>query len=326
MEYINPTIFKSRIIEQCYTKSRRGRKLNLKISDKQYTELKKVLNLFGMIKLFGELELFHSETHYYIHIDVAANIVVHLNKIIPDVAFKVSFKQSDGVSADSNLTCVSFTSPQQLGEFIPTFHGAARKVRRTQKKSKSTRSNEQITRHLGHAKKALASNKRLLSIDVEAFERNQKKVTEIGLCVFDGERETTTHIVISENKKHRNGKFVADNRDNFIFGETIELPMSEAIERVKEQLQLCDFLVGHGLRNDIVWLTQIGVKSVTKVPRIDTSVIAKWAFQNKQTIGLENMLKRLGIDYQFLHNAGNDCAFTMQALKTLTTVDPSCAV
>ena len=81
----------------------------------------------------------------------------------------------------------------------------------------------------------------LVALDVEAFERNQKLILEIGLALFSlpARQFECRHLIIAENSGCRNGRFVADNRDHFLFGTSEVVKQREAVRIVSDAFGPC---------------------------------------------------------------------------------------
>ncbi|KAJ3062668.1 hypothetical protein HDU98_001466 [Podochytrium sp. JEL0797] len=110
-----------------------------------------------------------------------------------------------------------------------------------------------------------------LSLDVEAYERDQSKLIEIGWTLYNPSRYGATllakHFVLEENQHLANGQYVPDVRHAFRFGDT----EVESLEYVVQLLKLdVDgggdgggggvVVVGHAVAGDIAWLKQCGVE------------------------------------------------------------------
>lgn len=150
---------------------------------------------------------------------------------------------------------------------------------------------------------------------------------------------TTRHLIIKEYKKLVNKKFIKGCPDKFNFGisELVALRNVHAIlanivtnPTAESELSLQPrkvILVGHGLKNDTDYLKSLGFslaayKNVTH--KMDTQTLAGGS--KKTQIGLERLILALGIKPDNLHNAGNDAAYTLQALLLIGyqhNADPS---
>ena len=192
----------------------------------------------------------------------------------------------------------------------------------------------------------------LICIDCEAFERDQRKVTELGVAVLDtgdlagvppgenGEGWVTrmkyAHFRPVEYAGLVNRKFVKGCEDRFAFGESTWIRLGDAkkvlerIFRAPERLgEAADFgkeferngegrnvvFVAHGLSNDDAYLRALGfeLSEVRNVVRqVDSQRVAGGT--KKNSMGLKRSLQHLGVKFQGLHNAGNDAAYTLQAV------------
>ena len=78
-------------------------------------------------------------------------------------------------------------------------------------------------------------------------------------------------------------------------------------------------LVGHDLSNDTKYLSKLGFKPTNIAARLDTQSLAR---QSKvMSPGLKRLLEALAIDAKNLHNAGNDAAYTLQALVSIAVME-----
>lgn len=178
----------------------------------------------------------------------------------------------------------------------------------------------------------------LSAIDVEAWEQDGEKVTEIGLATahvsfvdfstFEaldaGIVFRHRHILIREHLALRNGIHVEDNKDNFLFGNSEIFDLAAAADEVASELNGSDLIVGHAVRADLAWLRKIGVSgleanSLSLGSRlVDTQTLAfagEAAVDGFQPqVGLRAMAEAYGLNPQRLHNGANDAAFTLQVM------------
>lgn len=206
-----------------------------------------------------------------------------------------------------------------------------------------------------------------ICIDCEAFEHNQKKITEIGSSLFKffSSRALLTFLGIAtldsraikdvdpgengeswfklmnhlhlrpiEYKKLVNKKFIKGCPEDFDFGTSTFITLRHASEilnnifrdpsRIHEacdpDVEIADtdteiILVGHDLRNDTEYMKRLRFTPQHVVGSLDTQVLARPS--KKQGPGLKALLAALSIDAKHLHNAGNDAAYTLQALVAL---------
>jgi hypothetical protein len=139
------------------------------------------------------------------------------------------------------------------------------------------------------------------------------------------------HLRPNENFRYVNKRWVKGCPDRFNFGESAFIPLGDA-GRVMDRIfsdpsrmhESCDFdteildvtpsimLVGHDLKNDTDYLKRLSFTPKHVEGKIDTQRLAR--ISKKQPPGLKKLLAALSIDAQNLHNAGNDAAYTLQAM------------
>lgn len=171
----------------------------------------------------------------------------------------------------------------------------------------------------------------LVSIDVEAYERNQAKVTEIGIAVYDSENQwllsnpkiKTIHILSEENIRLRNGQFVADRKFNFNGGTSYAM-LQEALTTFVQEIfnyyfrERNGILVGHDVKGDLKWLSKLDIHLSPKTPTVDTLKI--YSLTTRKNGSLRKILRRMNIPHANLHNAANDAYYTL--LAAMSICDP----
>ncbi|KAH3676293.1 hypothetical protein WICMUC_002089 [Wickerhamomyces mucosus] len=176
-----------------------------------------------------------------------------------------------------------------------------------------------------------------ISIDIEAFELENSKITEIGVSIYDPLKEATSmfpnfiniHILVKDYLHLRNGRFVEDNKDKFLCGSSVILTKDESLKFIQaiidhycirryEKFGMNGILVGHNVPGDIKWLKQLGIHFPRNVKTLDTQII--FNLTNK-SLSLGKILRMLNVPHSFLHNAGNDAYFTLSLLLKLLDVN-----
>lgn len=174
----------------------------------------------------------------------------------------------------------------------------------------------------------------LFCVDVEAWERDTKQVTEIGVSIYDprGQELALTpvlkniHIIIAENQRRKNGRFVPEHSGNFSGHTSHLLSRSDACSYLRWLIDVyfhADFectLVGHDIRGDVKWLAELGVELPRTAPLLDTQRLFA-ASHGKHGASLKNALVAVQQPFAFLHNAGNDAYYTV--LLALRLCDPA---
>ncbi|KAM0698982.1 hypothetical protein Q7P36_001026 [Cladosporium allicinum] len=184
-------------------------------------------------------------------------------------------------------------------------------------------------------------------VDCEAFEHDQTKITEIGISILDSrsikdvdpgndgkpwfDLMKHVHLRPIEYKKYVNKNFIKGCPDAFNFGTTDMIRLEDA-GRIMTRIfsnptrifEACDLtneiadveptimLVGHALSNDTEYMRRLKFTPKHVSGQIDTQKLAR--ISKKQPPGLTKLLAALSIDAKNLHNAGNDAAYTLQAL------------
>jgi hypothetical protein len=184
-----------------------------------------------------------------------------------------------------------------------------------------------------------------VSVDVESFERDHNKITEVGISVLDtkdldgvppgkGGTEWMKHIRaqhfrVKEHAHLHNKDFVTGCADRFEFGESEWLGLNEAPSTIAESFRFPSadqtlrkiILLGHGIDGDIEYLKAIGYNPLNLnnlIEILDTSIMYRYLKRELNPRSLGSVLSDLDIMGWNLHNAGNDAAYTLQALLAIT--------
>ena len=136
----------------------------------------------------------------------------------------------------------------------------------------------------------------LFCIDIEAFEGNNKILTEIGISIFDPRENVNSlipltrdfHLIVAESLEIRNGVWVCDTKECYLMGKSIVLSMAECVAFIQS---LIDFYmvpqtpedntwyrayVAHNARGDVEWLQHIGIKMPHQnVPKLGSEYQSK---------------------------------------------------
>lgn len=165
-----------------------------------------------------------------------------------------------------------------------------------------------------------------LSIDVEQYEWDHSVTLEVGVSFATatalGDRIIKSHhLVVLDHLHLRNGRFCADNRDNFDFG-TSEFVHSRSLPvRVNELVNAyrnseeATYLVGHTIHSDIKWLREMGVTIDSSVVGIDISRVYRALSSPQQytnIVRMQRMMECLKVPHKHLHNGGNDAHYNLE--------------
>jgi hypothetical protein len=180
---------------------------------------------------------------------------------------------------------------------------------------------QNLLRALAQGPASAAANVAVFVLDIEWYDRDSghnQRMLEAGfslLAPVTSSNVKRLHFIIEENYNLRNTK-VADNKDNFLFGESVRVSTATAGNFIKAHVQGLQrtfsrvILVGHTIESDIAFLISIGV-DLSSLERIDIAKVRMAQQSNPQPTGLENLAIELRLSPRFLHNGGNDSWFTM---------------
>jgi hypothetical protein len=172
---------------------------------------------------------------------------------------------------------------------------------------------------------------RLLAFDIEAYECNHGMLLELGMAVHELGSEDPVeahHFVFKENQYSRNGRYCADNRNNFAFGETIIAGTCDILSALIKEISIPGTaLVGHNLKSDLRFMNNamVGTMEQSLIHQFfssmrlsfDTQLLFKSMTGSSKPSKLEAIINALGVHCDFMHNAGNDAYYTLVAFLKL---------
>ncbi|TID24611.1 hypothetical protein CANINC_003028 [Pichia inconspicua] len=239
----------------------------------------------------------------------------------------------------SPLTFKSFKSIEKylqsqlkvsLDQLPANYAGSANK---SHEKSKSNNKSKQ---HIKLSVKETIEllNKRthnLISIDNEFFERQNSKVTEIGICIYNPSYQSFSlyphflsfHFIIKDYINLRNGHFVPDSKMNNITGQSIVISKSDlpkAMNIIFEHLGPDSCIVGHNVAGDIESFKYLKYNLPTDLCVIDTMDLWQSLIGSKSArSSLSYILDSLNVPNAFLHNGANDAYYTLVVCLMLSS-------
>ena len=191
---------------------------------------------------------------------------------------------------------------------------------------------------------------KFVSIDVEAYEFNQKRVTEIGISTLENvdlygippgvngkdwiAKVKSRHFRIHEHGHLINKVHVEGCPDKFNFGEsewireqdvksTLEqyfapsMPPLWALGKYAQQSYKL-ILVAHNAAADIKYFAELGFNVTQKISDcIDTADLYKVVRREAKDSALSSLLLHYRIAARFLHNAGNDASYTLRVMVAI---------
>ncbi|KAG0051915.1 HIR complex subunit [Gryganskiella cystojenkinii] len=172
-----------------------------------------------------------------------------------------------------------------------------------------------------------------ISVDIESYERDHSKILEIGWSIWDSGLNlfTDKHYAVKEYEYHRNGAYVPDRRDRFLFGETVWAPLKKCTETFQQDLEQAVtynqqslagdgalVLIAHDMGSDENYLRKMGVQFPEKMIKFDTQEMNSVRIGSSSgSVKLEKLLDHFEIENYCLHNAGNDAHYTLQLYLAL---------
>ena len=137
--------------------------------------------------------------------------------------------------------------------------------------------------------------------------------------VWSPRKISSRHLIVEEHVDLRNGRYVADNKENFNFGTSELVPMAALAGVIIQALEGitagCDrtYLIGHSIHHDVHWLEGLGI-DLDRLA-LTTCDIGK-AHQGKkghlQLTRLAAIMDHHGINQANLHNAANDAYYSLE--------------
>lgn len=169
------------------------------------------------------------------------------------------------------------------------------------------------------------SEKKIMCIDVEMYEKDKNIITEVGFSVLKDDTIQTRHFIISENYEFNNGVYVENNKLNFNFGESEKVSLNEAINIIKSEIRNTDFIIGNKVSDDIklVFGKEFLSSIQKKVFNSDNMIYFHKDVEyfdlgsHKRNVAISTMLDKLEIKYSNLHNAGNDAHYNILVYREI---------
>ncbi|KAJ7165529.1 hypothetical protein C8R43DRAFT_986672 [Mycena crocata] len=181
------------------------------------------------------------------------------------------------------------------------------------------------------------------ALDFESWERENTLITEFGYSAVhwhEGkEVEDRGHFVVAENKSYRNGNYVADNRDNYRFGKSVDISLAALKRKISKLVTDMHnygpvYLVFHDPSQDLKLLKLLGAPVEAAVAELPNETPSEGIFivdsamlfgalmgEGNNTRSLEQVCNHLRVEVEeaSLHNAGNDAHFTLLALREMAS-------
>lgn len=167
-------------------------------------------------------------------------------------------------------------------------------------------------------------NPSMLSLDIE-IQNNKDEIfepSECGLVFFKDDVIEYKHYLIKEYYQLKTGNGAALQK-KFSFGKTEIITFNELILKIQEYLEKTDLFIAHSVNSENHYLARMGISLPYEVDYIiDTQLIYREIDKiNKKPIALIDLLDKLKIKNNHLHNAGNDAVYTWLAFKEMIKIN-----
>lgn len=159
-----------------------------------------------------------------------------------------------------------------------------------------------------------------LAVDVEAYEYDHSVLLEVGISALTLTQTHTIHLIIGDNHDFRNGRFVPDRKQDFAFGQSMVVSLSQLPDTIYDFVRDTNImeqevvLVGHSVHNDQKWLRDAGIVFDIK-KEVDIAEVEKTLTGDYQPRKLSALGEKYGVveeGWDGWHNAGNDAHLTLQ--------------
>ncbi|KAK9680933.1 hypothetical protein K7432_015797 [Basidiobolus ranarum] len=240
------------------------------------------------------------------YLEVKKGIESLIKKKLPSVRLTETCKEVEKVEID----CRS------------TYYRLLKELSRCNKDIKRAEQERRTLLSLRKAQQAIEQKKFMFfAIDVESYEVDHSFITEVGWTMYNSVKNTFSdkHYIIRENLHLRNGRYVADNKEQFTFGESVYTSLLNTATKLEADWDsgYPTILVGHDVKNDLEYLREMGAKISEPSEVFDTSNLYMALTKNNQRRKLSKILDEFGIEHEYLHNAGNDAHYTMEAFLAM---------
>ncbi|KAI1795205.1 hypothetical protein LXA43DRAFT_970852 [Ganoderma leucocontextum] len=184
-----------------------------------------------------------------------------------------------------------------------------------------------------------------LAMDFEAWDRDHTLLTEFGWNLVqwqDGQQKKDHgHLIVRERRMYTQ-TYVPNNKDHYNFGKSIDVNKHEFKHRIHELIETYRkagplFLVFHDSSGDLKYLKSDGLNAIERVEHVLPDNPATGEIYVVDTIdlfaalegdsssnprSLDRVCRHLQIETNFLHNAGNDAYYTLEAMISMASGDP----
>lgn len=165
-------------------------------------------------------------------------------------------------------------------------------------------------------------NLKILALDFEYDQGKGHIVFECGITSYYNGNVQHEHYLVDEHYKTKRNY---DLQLQFKFGESKVVSMNDLMSILKDRLHDTNYLVGHSLLSEYLVMVHHGldITEMKSVTCMDTQKLFRCHFATnfqQNNLSLTNLLTMFDIQPEFMHNAGNDAAYTMMVLTKMARI------
>lgn len=297
----------------------------------KYSDLKKFILSFEDNK--DDLELISLSNlvdKYFekdLYIDIKTFDLYICKKIIDDcIGYEKELEKSDIRSFKNKLKKVKFRylnplNKEKIFNFFENNYNAIKSHQKIKDYKSSIIKQKRLLNKFEIVKNNI-NNQKFICFDFEAYEKNQKILTELGISIYENQKIISKHFIVKENLEYKNSKKLKDKKYNFNFGQSKVLDLKSILEILKEDLKNSDFVVGQSINNDFTYISKylqnqdyfpndyIQMKDYNIIDTYELTFLYK-----DSGMGLKKALELFKIPHRNLHNGGNDSRYNLLMLE-----------
>lgn len=204
---------------------------------------------------------------------------------------------------------------EDIPKYLESLEKGLDRVKNGQKKKKKNDNTKIVSGDLKILKEKFKDSV-VLSLDIEMYEDDQSKITEVGyaLSVY-GKIVKCFHYVVEENEHLLNGKYVPDAKFKYNFGKPVFLKLETIKDLIKNEIKKATFVIGHGVTKDLEILFDKKLENFRKAYNTNNILNFYDPIKYKDQKSLGFSCDVFNIETSNLHNAGNDSYYNMLLLK-----------
>jgi len=205
----------------------------------------------------------------------------------------------------------------QVNALLNTSEAVLKKQQLLEFQQQQNRLQKELTKNLSKPLPDSLNGVHLMSLDFEYDQNKNYAIFECGVTKSINGTVQYDHYLVDEHYKSKKNY---ELQLQFQFGESKVVSMQELMIILKQSLANVDYLVGHCLLSEYLILKHYGLDIFNEFEQLqclDTQKIFQEKFKSglvHSNLSLSSLLELFDIEFEHLHNAGNDAAYTMTVL------------